>query len=177
MFLSNCYTNLKKNLQIHIQVLHSLLTHKYNRNFSKNTVLIPVFYIQCAHIHTHPPQQPATLNLILPELGMSKCRYSLLSNSQVDCITSTASLTQHPSASSSPQSWREKAAYRTQTTTLVPLHDIRLTLLTCALLLCMVHIISPPTTVNAISVQEEKWGFTKAALIWLVTLKAVLITP
>lgn len=43
--------------------------------------------------------------------------------------------------------------------------------------LCVVCIISLPTLINALSVQEEKWGFTKAALICLVTLKAMLITP
>lgn len=54
MFLSNCYTTLKKILQIHIQVLHSLLTNKYNWNLSKNVGLIPVFfYIQCVHTYTH----------------------------------------------------------------------------------------------------------------------------
>lgn len=55
MFLSNCYTNLKKIPQIHIQVLHSLLTYKYNWNLSKNVVLIAGFYIQCAHTYTHTP--------------------------------------------------------------------------------------------------------------------------
>lgn len=50
---NNYYTNLKI-LQTHIQVLHSLLTHKYNWNLSTNVVLIPVFlYPVCTHIHTY----------------------------------------------------------------------------------------------------------------------------
>lgn len=94
-----------------------------------------------------------------------------------DCMTLTASLTQHLSTSSSPQPCRDKAVYRTQTAGLVPLYHNMLTALTCALVLCRVWIISLPTFGNTVSIQKEEWGFTKAALICLATPEAVLITP
>lgn len=101
-----------------------------------------------------------------PWIRHVECRYSLLSRSPADCIAFALSLRQRPSAPPSPQPTEKNQCTE---------HNPQPT---CALSLCLVCVVSLPTLVNTTSVQEEKRGLAKAALVRLAALQAALVvTP